>query len=76
MITEWVQEQLMEEEDNQWILGSLKTISKMANQSVLTATNMDIWQKNAEQKRKNEKHEFASNATRRDTLQRTARGSK
>ena len=76
MITEWVQEQLMEEEDNQWILGSLKTISKMANQSVLTATNMDIWQKNAKQKRKNEKHEFASNATRRDTLQRTARGSK
>ena len=57
----------MEEGDNQWILGSPTITSKMENQSVLTATSMAIWQKSAEQKRENEKHKSASNATRRDT---------
>ena len=37
----------------------------MANQSVLTVTNMNIWQKSAEQRRKNEKQESVSNMTRR-----------
>jgi len=32
----------MEEEDNQWILESPMTISKMESLSVLIATNMDI----------------------------------
>ena len=31
---------------------------------------MDIWQKNADQKRRNEKHEHISNMTRKDTLPR------
>jgi len=58
----------MEEEDNQWILGSLMTISKMGSPSASTATSTDTWQRNAEQKRKNEKHKHVLNATRRDTL--------
>jgi len=58
----------MEEEDNQWILGSPMTISKTGSPNASTATSMDTWQKNAEQKRKNEKHEHVLNATRRGTL--------
>ena len=33
----------MEEKDNQWILGSPMTISKMEIPSASTATGMDIW---------------------------------
>jgi len=63
----------MEEEDNQWILGSLTTISKTENPSVLTATSMATWQRSAEQRRKNERQELVSNATRRDTLPKTVK---
>ena len=42
-------------ENNQWILGDLTTISKIGNQSVLTATNMSTWQGIAKEKRKNKK---------------------
>jgi len=63
-------------EDNQWILGGLTTISKMGNQSVSTATNIYIWQKIVEERRKNEKQGNISNTIKKDTLQRTARKSK
>jgi len=68
MITRQVLERHTEEEDNQWILGSPMTISKTGSPSASTATSMDTWQKNAEQKRKNEKHKCVLNATRRGTL--------
>ena len=41
------------------------TISKTGSLSVSIATSMDIWQRNAEQRRRNEKHEHVLNATRR-----------
>ena len=66
----------MEEEDNQWILGSPMTISKMESPSASTATSMDTWQKNAERKRKNEKYECVLNATRRGTLPKIVKGSR
>jgi len=46
----------MEDEDNQWTLGSHIIISKMGSPSASTATSMATWQKNAEWKRRNEKH--------------------
>jgi len=55
MITRQAQEPHMVVKNNQWILGGLMTISKTGNQSVLTATNIGIWQKIAEERRKNEK---------------------
>jgi len=63
-------------EDNQWILGGPTTISKTGNQSVSTATNIGTWLGIAKERRKNEKRENASNAIKKDTLQRIARGSK
>jgi len=66
----------MEEEDNQWILESPMTISKMGSLSASIATNTDIWQRNAEQKRRNEKHKCVLNVTRRGILPRTAKGSR
>ena len=61
----------MEEEDNQWILENPIKTSKTGSLSVSIATIMDIWQKNAEQKGRNEKHKPVSNATRRGTLPKT-----
>jgi len=52
------------------------TISKTGNQSVSTATNIDIWQRIAEERRKNKKQGNVSNAIKKDTLQRIARESK
>ena len=75
-ITKQALEQHMEEEDNQWILGSLTTISKTGSLSASTATSTDTWQRNAEQRRKNEKHERVLNVTRRGILPRTAEGSR
>ena len=73
MVTRRALKQHMEEEDNQWILESPMTISKMGNQSVSTATNTDTWQRNAKWKRKNEKHERVLNAIKRDTLPKTVK---
>ena len=39
----------------------------MENQSVLTVTSIAIWQKSAEQRKKNKKQELVSNVTRRGT---------
>ena len=52
----------------QWTLESPMRTLKMRSLNALTATSMDIWQRNAKQKRRNEKPEHASNVTKKDTL--------
>ena len=64
-ITRQVRESHMVVEDNQWTLESPTTTSKMGSPSASTATSTDTWQRNANQKRRNEKHERVLNATRR-----------
>ena len=66
----------MEDKDNQWTLGSPMTISKTESPSASTATSMDTWQKNAERKRKNEKHKHVSNVTRRNILPKIVKGNR
>jgi len=63
-------------EDNQWILGDPTTISKIENQSVSIATNIVIWRRIVEERRKNEKRGNVSNVIKKNTLQRIARESK
>jgi len=63
-------------EDNQWTLESPTTISKTGSLSASIATSMDTWQKNADQRRRNEKHKHVLNVTRRGILPKTARGSR
>jgi len=74
--TKQAQEPPMVVEDNQWTLGNPTTTSRTESQSALTATNTDIWQKSAEQRRKNGKQGHALNATRRSILPKTAEGNK
>jgi len=76
MTTRPALEQLMENEDNQWTLGSPMIISKMGSPSASTATSTAIWQKNAKQKRRNKKHKHVSNATRRGILPKIAKGNR
>ena len=76
MTTRWEQEPYMVEENNLWTLGSLMTTSKMGSLSASIVTNMDTWQRNADRKRRNEKHEYVLNATRRGILPKTARESR
>ena len=71
MITRQAPERHMEEENNQWILENPTKTSKTESLSASIVTSMDIWQKNAKQKGRNEKHEPVSNATRRGTLLKT-----
>ena len=66
----------MEEEDNQWILGNPTRISRTESLSTSIATSMGIWQRNANQRRRNEKPGHVSNVTRKNTLQKTAKGSR
>ena len=66
----------MEEEDNQWILGSPMTISKTGSPNASTATSMDTWQKNAKQRRRNEKQEHVLNVTKKGILPKIARENK
>ena len=61
------------EEDNPWTLGNPTTTSKMGSLNASIVTNTDIWQRNANWKRRNEKCEHALNVTRRDTLPKTAK---
>ena len=67
MTTKQVLEQPMEEEDNPWTLESQMRTSMTGSQSTSIATNTDTWQKSADWKRRNKKHEHVSNATRKDT---------
>ena len=76
MTTRREQESHTVEGDNLWTLGSPMTTSKMGSLSASIVTNTDIWQRNANRKRKNEKHERALNATRRGTLPKTAKKSR
>ena len=62
----------MVDEDNQWTLESPTRTLKMRSPSVSTATNISIWQKNADRRKKNMKLENVSNAKRKDILQETA----
>ena len=64
MTTRLVLEQFTKDEDNQWTLGS---------PSASTATSMATWQKNADQKKRNEKHKHVSNVTRRGILPKIAK---
>ena len=66
MTTRQEQELYMVEEDNLWTLGSPMTTSRMGSLSASIATNMDTWQRNADRKRRNEKHKRVLNVTRRD----------
>jgi len=63
----------MEDEDNQWTLGSPTIISKMGSPSASTTTSMATWQKNADQKGRNEKHEHVLSTTRRGILSKIAK---
>jgi len=56
--------------------GQPMTISKTGSLSASIATSTDTWQRNANWKRRNEKHEHVLNATRRGILPKTARGSR
>jgi len=56
----------MEGKDSLWTLESPTTISRTESQSASIVTNMDIWQRNASQRKENKKCELVSNVTRRD----------
>ena len=75
-IIKQVLEQHTEEGDNQWILESPTTTSRMGSRSASTATNTDIWQRNAKQRRRNGTHELVSNVTRKGILPKTAEESR
>ena len=76
MITRQVPERHMEEEDSQWILESPTTISKTGSLSASIVISTDTWQRNADWKRRNEKHEHVLNMTRRGTLPKIAEESR
>ena len=63
-------------EDSQWTLGSPMTTSKTGSLSASTATSTDRWQRNAEQRGRNKKHERVLNVTRRGTLPKTVKGNR
>ena len=63
----------MEGKNNPWTLESPTITSKMESPSVLTVTNMGIWQKNANRRRKNMKPGNVSNMRKKDTLSKTAK---
>jgi len=75
-ITRQVPEQYMEDEDNLWTLGDPTKTSKTGSPSASIATSTVIWQRNANWKRRNEKHEYVSNATRRGTLPKIVKGNR
>jgi len=75
-ITKQEQEPPMVVEDNQWTSESPTTTTTMGSPSASTATNMDIWRRNAEQRKKNGIREPISNARRKDILLRTAKESR
>jgi len=74
--TRQVLEQHMVDKDNQWTLKGPTRISKTGSLSTSIATNMDIWQMNADQRRKNERPEYVLNVTRKDISPETAKKSK
>ena len=75
-ITKREQEPPMVVENNQWILGSPTITSKTESQSASIAISTDTWQRNAEQKKRNEKRGYVLNTTRKGISQRTAKESR
>jgi len=65
----------MVEEDNQWTLENSMTISRMGSQSASTVTSIATWLKNVGTRRKRKKPGNILSATKKDTLQRTIKGS-
>ena len=66
-ITRQVQEWHTEGENSSWTLESPKTTLRMESQSASTTTSMGTWQRNASQRRKNEKQGNVSNVTKKGT---------
>jgi len=64
----------MEDKDNPWILGSPMKTSKIGSPNTSIATSMVIWQRNTDQRRRNEKHELALDVTRRGILPKIVEG--
>jgi len=75
-ITKQIPEQHTEEENNPWTLGSLMETSRIGSPSASITTSMVIWQRNADWKRRNEKHKHVLNVTRRGTLPKIVKGNK
>jgi len=50
--------------------------SRMESLSASIVTSMDIWQKSADQKRRNKKYEHVLNVTRRGILPKIAKGNR
>jgi len=75
-ITRQALEQHMEGEVSPWTLESPTTTSKTGSLSTSTATSMDTWPKNTEQRKKNERPEHVLNVTRKDISPETAKKSK
>jgi len=69
-------EQHTVDEDNQWTLEGPMRTSKMGSLSALIATNIDTWQRNANQRRRNERPGCALNVIRKDILLEIAKESK
>ncbi len=59
-----------------WTLKSPTRTLKTGSLSVSTTTSIDIWQRNARQRRRNEKSKHASNVTKKDTLLKITKGNK
>jgi len=49
------------------------TVLRMESQSASIVINTDIWQRNTDSKKRNEKHKLVSNVTRRGTLPKTVK---
>ena len=64
----------MEGKNSPWTLESPTTISRMESQNALTVTSIAIQPRNVG-RRKRKKQENVSSATKKDTLQRTVKGS-
>ena len=76
MTTRQALEQCTVDKDNQWILeGPMRTL-KMGSLSASITTNVDIWQRNADRRRKNERPGCTLNVTRKDISPETAKESK
>ena len=73
-ITRQEQEQHTVGEDSPWILERAMTTLRMESLNASIATSTGIWLKNVRTRRKRKKPESISNATKRDTLQKTAKG--
>ena len=74
MTTKLALEQLIKGKDNQWILRSPMIISRMRSPSVSIATSTVIWKRDADWKRRNEKHEHVLNVTKKGHIAKDCKG--